>query len=231
MIYFLLVWSLVAAPTKTVRGGETTLSDAEKATHETMTAELRRGRQLAAKGQHAEAVAAFDAALRAVPDEPRVLLELGWELRAAGKLPRAEEICRKAAQVATAPSERGKALYNLGRVLEQKSDKPGAIAAYRDSLKLRENRTVRERLLGLDPTAESEQKLLAKSEPQNVDDSTRCDEACTSVAICWEEVWGGTYRGGTECTNRCEEKSPPARAAFFRCVDHPTNCKAMLNCE
>jgi tetratricopeptide (TPR) repeat protein len=129
----------------------------------TMAAELRRGRALANKNQHAEAVKAFDAALRAVPDEPRVLNELGFSLRAAGDLARAEEICKKAAQTKEPPL-RAPALYNLGRVLEQRNDKAGAIAAYSESLKLRENKTVRERLLSLDPTAASD-----RTRPQPLD--------------------------------------------------------------
>jgi len=134
-------------------GAKDTMSDADKAAQKTMAAELRRGRQLADKGKHAEAVVAFEAALRAVPGEPRVLLEMGAELRAAGDLARAEEFCHKAVAASPERPIRAPALFNLGRVLEAKKDKPGAIAAYRESLALRENRIVRERLLDLDPTA------------------------------------------------------------------------------
>jgi hypothetical protein len=50
----------------------------------------------------------------------------------------------------------GPALYNLGRVLEEKGDKAGAIAAYQETLRLREDSSVRGRLLDLDPTAQSD---------------------------------------------------------------------------
>lgn len=145
-----------AAPKLVKRDAEPEVSQAQQAAQKTMAAELRRGRQLAQKGQRAEAIAAFEAALRAVPDEPSVLSELGWALRAAGELKRAEESCNKAVQAAKEPPLRAAALYNLGRVLEDKRDQPGAIAAYRASLKLRENRIVRERLLDLDKTAQSD---------------------------------------------------------------------------
>jgi tetratricopeptide (TPR) repeat protein len=144
-----------AAPRKVVRDAPA-LTDAEKVAHKTMAAALRRGRALAGKNQHAEAVAAFDAALAAVPDEPHVLLELGVELRATGDLARAEAVCRKVALPGNDPTLRAPALFNLGRVLEDQKDRPGAIAAYRESLALRENPFVRERLLTLDPTAQGD---------------------------------------------------------------------------
>jgi tetratricopeptide (TPR) repeat protein len=155
ILILLFVAAASAAPKKVVRDAPAP-TDAQKSASRTMAAELRRGRALAGKGQHAAAVAAFDAALGAVPDEQRVLLELGWELRAAGDLARAEEVCRKGARPGVEPPLRAPALYNLGRVLEDKGDKSGAIAAYRESLGLRENRIVRERLLDLDPTAQSD---------------------------------------------------------------------------
>jgi tetratricopeptide (TPR) repeat protein len=224
MVYVWLLWSVIAAPAAVVRSGDTAVVD--KAARATMTAELRRGRQLASQGQHAEAVAAFDAALRAVPDEPRVLLELGWELRAAGNLPRAEEICRRAVQMSTTDPDRAKALYNLGRVLESKGDKPNAIVAYRDSLRLRENKTVRERLIALGVKPDP-----PKAEPPKIDDSEKCAEACTEIAACWEEVHGGDYRGGGACTDRCGELEPPGRKQFYRCLERAKNCKATLKCE
>lgn len=146
----------VQAKPKPAARDEPKLGDAEKAAHRAMAAELRRGRGLAGKGQHAEAIAAYEKALTSVPDEPHVLLELGVELRAAGDLARAEEVCRKVARPGGDPALRAPALFNLGRVLEDRKDQDGAVAAYRESLKLRENRFVRERLFALDPTAQSD---------------------------------------------------------------------------
>ena len=159
MVLFLSILAAAAtasAKPKPAARDEPKLSDAEKAAHKTMAAELRRGRGLANKGQHAEAIAAYDKALASVPDEPHVLLELGVELRATGDLARAEDVCRKLASPGGDPSLRAPALFNLGRVLEDKKDTGGAVTAYRESLKLRENRFVRERLFALDPTAQSD---------------------------------------------------------------------------
>src|SRR4051812_43442479 len=116
---------------------------------------LRRGRALVARGRHAEAVAVLDAALRASPDDPVVLDELGVALREVGDLARAEAVCRAAAK-ATEPRVRAAALYNLGRVLERRRDTAAAIAAYQDSLQLRYTRSVRERLIALDPSFTTE---------------------------------------------------------------------------
>lgn len=151
-----LVGVALAAPKKVVRVAQPPVPDAQQTAQKTMAQELRRGRQLAQQGQRAAAVTAFEAALRAVPDEPRVLSELGLTLREAGDLARAEQICKQAVQAAREPPLRAPALYNLGRVLEDKRDKAGAMSAYRESLRLRPNRIVRERLLDLDPTALSD---------------------------------------------------------------------------
>lgn len=155
MLKLLLLWVALLAPRKVLQDNAT-LSDAERAAQRTMATALKRGRQLANKGKHAEAVGALEAALRAVPDEPRVLNELCWEQRAMGNLRGADERCKRAARLTREPPLRAPALYNLGRLLEQQGDNPGAIAAYRKSLKLRENRYVRERLQALDPSAQSD---------------------------------------------------------------------------
>lgn len=122
---------------------------------DTPEALLRRGRALAAGHRYADAVKVLDAALRAMPGDPRVLNELGVALRETGDLARAETVCRDAAK-AEAPELRAAALYNLGRVLERRGDAEAAIAAYEGSLRIRHTRAVRERLVALDPTATSE---------------------------------------------------------------------------
>jgi tetratricopeptide (TPR) repeat protein len=122
---------------------------------DTPEAQLRRGRALAARHRYADAVKVLDAALRAMPDDPRVLNELGVALRETGDLARAETVCRDAAK-AEAAELRAAALYNLGRVLERRGQAEAAIAAYQDSLRIRHTRAVRERLVALDPMATSE---------------------------------------------------------------------------
>src|SRR5215468_2906737 len=99
-----LVFPFQATATPAKVRDEPKLSDAEKAANKAMAAELRRGRGLANNGKHAEAIAAYEKALAAVPDEPHVLLELGVELRATGDLARAEEVCRKVAKPGGEPA-------------------------------------------------------------------------------------------------------------------------------
>lgn len=65
--------------------------------------------------------------------------------------------------------------------------------------------------------------------PEPEPDITACDDACTSWAVCWEELYGGDYRQGGSCVASCEELDDEARAAYFRCVS-ASDCKAMADC-
>jgi hypothetical protein len=59
---------------------------------------------------------------------------------------------------------------------------------------------------------------------------TTCDDACTQIATCWEEVNGGDYSGGGECTSDCEGKSDAERQTYFTCIGAHAECKDMLDC-
>jgi hypothetical protein len=112
---------------------------------------LKEGRALAAKKDPA-AVAAFQRALAAVPDDPAALSELGLAQLAAKDLAGAEDSERKAA-AGGADAVKAGALYNLAVVLRAKGDQPGAVDALKQSLAARPNPAVL-RLLGkLDPKA------------------------------------------------------------------------------
>ncbi len=123
------------------------------ADQKTYAAQLRKGRQLEAAGKHAEAIAAFEAGLVAIPDDSTLLGEIGASAYAAKDLSKAEASTRKAITNATAPDVRGAALYNLGRIQEDDKDTAGAVASYADSLRARPNSVVRARLTKLDPKA------------------------------------------------------------------------------
>ena len=128
----------------------------DPAVRKAYAAALRQGRSLAGRGKHAAAVKQFEAALIARPDDARALSELGWVLFGADQLERAEKVCREAARAAAAAHDdrlQAASLYNLGRVLEKRGDRPAAVAAYRDSLALRPSPIVRDRLRSLDPNA------------------------------------------------------------------------------
>jgi len=87
-------------------------------------------------------------------DDARKIAEAGWKAYQKKDLGNAEKLTRKAIDIASMEDDvQAAALYNLGRILEDKKDKPGAIQAYKDSLALRHNGTVREQLRTLDASA------------------------------------------------------------------------------
>lgn len=116
-------------------------------------AALKLGRTLEKKGDHAGAIAAFKDALAAAPGDARVLSELGWAQLQAGSLVAASGSTQLAIAGAGAPALKAASLYNLGRIFEAQAANDRAIDAYQRSLELRENGTVRQRLLALDPRA------------------------------------------------------------------------------
>lgn len=99
----------------------------------------------------ARTVVAFDK-----PNDQAALTDQGWSAFLLGSLDRAEAITRKALAIDSDGRRKAAAAYNLGRILEQRGDKPGAIAAYVQSLDWRPTRTVRERLATLDPAKAAE---------------------------------------------------------------------------
>jgi hypothetical protein len=115
-------------------------------------AAMSEAKKLARKGNHAAALAAYDRVLAIAPEDPAALTDQGWSAFLLHDLARAEAITRRAIatkrwQVAAA------AHYNLGRILEERKDKAGAVAAYLHSLFVRPNRVVRQQLEKLDPAA------------------------------------------------------------------------------
>jgi tetratricopeptide (TPR) repeat protein len=101
------------------------------------------------------AVLLLSMAVPALADDnnARKLVEDGWRAYKKHDLDRAEQLTRQALVGVGDYDVKGAALYNLGRVLEDRNDKAGAIAAYRESLGVRRNATVRTRLATLDAAA------------------------------------------------------------------------------
>jgi tetratricopeptide (TPR) repeat protein len=101
------------------------------------------------------AVLLISVAVPALADDSnaRKLVEDGWRAYKKHDLDRAEQLTRQALLSVSDPAVKGAALYNLGRVLEDRNDKAGAIAAYRESLGVRRNATVRARLATLEAAA------------------------------------------------------------------------------
>lgn len=111
--------------------------------------QLAAGRQAVKDKKYAEGVTAFTAALKIDPNHAATLAELGWASYLAGDLDSARRFTEQAIAGDASDRTRGAALYNLGRILEDRSDRDGAAAAYQRSLALRPNDVVQTRLAGL----------------------------------------------------------------------------------
>lgn len=110
---------------------------------------LQAGRKAHLAKDFAAAVAAFSRALEAFPDDPRALMERGWAKFQAGDLVGAAADTEGALKRSSDPLLRAAALYNLGRVHEARGEVAAAIQVWKESLVLRPNKVVSERLAKL----------------------------------------------------------------------------------
>jgi Flp pilus assembly protein TadD len=85
--------------------------------------DLDEGRKLARAKEWAKALSAFDRALAVMPDDARVLSEVGWAAFQANQLDRAEHANARALANAKEPLVRAPILYNMGRVAEGAGDR------------------------------------------------------------------------------------------------------------
>lgn len=86
---------------------------------------VERGNEHLKKGQHKEALEAYDEAARELPDDPSVQLDRGLALLGLNQLPQAREAFRRAG-AGSAPKEiRGPALYDLGAAFMQEANQAG----------------------------------------------------------------------------------------------------------
>jgi Ca-activated chloride channel family protein len=86
---------------------------------------VERGNEALAKGQHKEALEAYDEAARELPNDPAVQLDRGLALLGLDRLGEAREALRRAGS-ASAPKEvRGPALYDLGLAFMKEADLAG----------------------------------------------------------------------------------------------------------
>lgn len=86
---------------------------------------VERGNEHLGKGQHKEALEAYDQAARELPDDPGVQLDRGLALLGLGKLAEAREAFRRGG-AGTAPKDvRAASLYNLGAAFMQEADQAG----------------------------------------------------------------------------------------------------------
>lgn len=142
-----------AHPPSEARGQQQrrTLDDA---TRTRLRTAIRDGRRAARDGRFADAVAAFESAVEIDPASARVRCEAAFVAFQNGELARADAHVR-IALAATPPSDRvddelrvptAMCLYNAGLIHEARDRLPEAREAFRRSLALRPNETVRGRL-------------------------------------------------------------------------------------
>jgi tetratricopeptide (TPR) repeat protein len=122
---------------------------------------LNRGRALQKKKDWTGAMAAFNESLAAIPNDATAYSEISVCAFVKKDYKLAESAARKSVAFASNPKLRAASLYNLGRVQEDRGEKAAAIESYSASLLDRPNKTVRERLLGLDPKAAAATDPLA----------------------------------------------------------------------
>ncbi|MCU0654421.1 MAG: tetratricopeptide repeat protein [Polyangiaceae bacterium] len=108
--------------------------------------ELAEGRKLAQAKKWSEAMARYEEALKARPEDPRVLAEMGYASLHGGELERARGFHRRALRGATEPGLRASILFNEGMVEEKKGEVDAARRHYEASLALRPSAIVQGRL-------------------------------------------------------------------------------------
>lgn len=192
------------------------------------------GRKAVQQKRHADGVAAFTAALAIDPNDAATLAELGWAAYLAGDLASAQRHTERAIAGDASDRTRGAALYNLGRILEDRGERDGAAAAYRRSLQLRPNDVVQGRLAALTgagadasghdcdialrpgrPAMDVCAALVAGMPADEVFSSHRCDEQETAPGEVVVDA-AGTPAGGEPSTIIDLEIAGGIRVAHFR---------------
>lgn len=125
---------------------------------------LDEGRTLAQAKKWTEAISRYEEALRAKPEDPVALAELGYAAYYAGDLDRARSFNTRALKVATEPGLRASILFNEGMVDEKKGDKDAARKHYETSLSLRPNATVQTRLEKLGPAGACDARFPSRKD-------------------------------------------------------------------
>jgi Ca-activated chloride channel family protein len=126
------------------------------------------GRAQYGRGNHPQALSAFEGASGLRPEDARARFNLADALYKNGKFDEAEALFKALGQDPKAPLA-GPARFNLGNALYQKKDYPGAVQAYRDALRVRpEDEDTRRNLeLALRALREREEQKKRQEQNQN----------------------------------------------------------------
>ena len=117
---------------------------------------LREGRRLAHADDHEGALRELEAGLAITPTDATLRCEAGLQAYRLARLDVAFDHLTRGVARSGAPATEAACLYNLGRVLEDRGNSIGAAQCYVDSLRLRRNTTVSERLATLRTTTGDE---------------------------------------------------------------------------
>lgn len=156
---------------------------------------LRKGRAAERAGKHVDAITSFDAALKLVPDDPRLLSELSWAAFGAKQYERATKAAQTAIARSTRSTIKAEALYNLGRTLEAQGKPKQALRAYHRSQVLRPHKVVAARI-----------KTISGSAPPVIVTPLPAAPAGTRPKFDLDEWWGV----------QLTKPSPPFAAAFIQ---------------
>jgi Ca-activated chloride channel homolog len=93
------------------------------------------GREEYARGNHPQALSAFEGAASARPQDPRIRFNVADGLYKNGRFDEAATLYKALGEDGKSPLA-GPSLFNLGNTLYQKKDYKGAVRSYRDALRL-----------------------------------------------------------------------------------------------
>jgi Ca-activated chloride channel homolog len=133
------------------------------------------GRAEYARGSHPQALAAFERAAAARPQDPATRFNLADGLYKNGKYDEAAALYRALGSDPASPLAAA-ARYNLGNSLYQKQDYPGAARAYRDALRVAPRDEDTRKNLELALRALKEQQEQQKRQPQDQKDQKPQDQ-------------------------------------------------------
>ena len=193
-----------AAPVKRLSAQERASAgfDAAAAKGEAATfrAQLAAGRKAVKAKDYASGISALEAALKVDPNHAAALAELGWAEYLAGNLERAQRHTERAIASGGADRTRGAALYNLGRILEDRGEKDAAATAYQRSLALRPHAVVQTRLASL--TADGAETGGHECDFEKTRQERPPEDLCAALIGTWrpDEVFSGfaCFEGDTE---------------------------------
>jgi hypothetical protein len=152
-------------------------------TRATYKQQLSAGRKAAKAAKWADAITAFEAALVAIPGDDRALGELSWAAFSAGDFAKARTSGKASVLGSTDPKIKAASLYNLGRVEEADGKLPAAALLYKQSLALRDNKTVKARLDALGKDAPLADEPLPCGTPMPEAELCKCLSATTAADL------------------------------------------------